>query len=85
VANIKRVGEKKYKIVYDVPPTDGRARQQKKETLVGVTRHEAEAIRAKRIESIKKGEYVHETDMSMAELFEKFMATRKKWTCPDFN
>jgi integrase len=78
MANIKRVGEKKYRIVYDIPPVDGRPRQQKRETIIGVTKHEAEAIRAKRIEAIKKGEYVCETDMAMAHLFEKFMATRRK-------
>jgi integrase len=82
MANIKRVGEKKYRIVYDVPPGNGRPRQQKRETLVGVTKQEAEAIRAQRVEAIRKGEYIRETDMAMAELFEKFMATRRKQLAP---
>lgn len=72
--------KKKYRIEYDVPPADGRPRQQRRETIIGVTKHEAEAIRAKRVEAVKKGEYICDTDMAMAmaHLFEKFMATRRK-------
>ena len=45
---IKRLADKKYRIVYDVAPSGRRDRQQKRETLVGVTKKEAEATRAKR-------------------------------------
>jgi integrase len=82
MANIKRVGDKKYRIVYDVPSVNGRPRQQKMETLSGVTKQEAEVIRAKRIEAVRKGDYVHDTDMAMSDLFEKFMATRRRRLAP---
>jgi hypothetical protein len=34
IHGIKRLADKKYRIVYDVPPSGGRPRHQKRETLV---------------------------------------------------
>jgi len=74
---VKRLADKKYRIVYDVPPSGGRPRQQKRETLVGVTKKEAVAARAKRIEKVATGEYVKDDDMTLSQLFEKFMAQKR--------
>ncbi len=78
MAKPKHLGVKKYMIVYDVPPQNGKARQQKREILRGVTKHEAEAFLAKRIESVARGEYTADADMSLSDLFEKFMTHKAK-------
>jgi len=78
MAKPRRLGDKKYMIVYDVPPRNGKARQQTREILNGVTKQEAEAILAKRIETIRKGEYATDSAMTMSELFDKFMAAKRK-------
>jgi integrase len=74
---VKRLADKTYRIVYDVPPSGGRPRQQKRETLLGVTKKEAEATRAKRIEEVTSGRYVKDDDMTLSELFERFMAQKR--------
>ena len=78
MAKPKHLGVKKYMIVYDVPPQNGKARQQKREILRGVTKHEAESFLAKRIESVARGEYTADADMTMADLFDKFMTHKAK-------
>lgn len=74
---VKRLGDKKYRIVYDVPPSGGRPRKQKRETLIGVTKREAEATRAKRIEDVATGKYVKDDDMALSELFGRFMTQKR--------
>jgi integrase len=78
MAKPKHLGVKKYMIVYDVPPQNGKARQQKREILRGVTKHEAESFLAKRIESVARGEYTADADMTMSHLFDKFMTHKTK-------
>jgi integrase len=78
MAKPKHLGVKKYMIVYDVPPQNGKGRQQKREILRGVTKHEAESFLAKRIESVARGEYTAHADMTMSDLFDKFMAHKAK-------
>jgi integrase len=78
MAKPKHLGVKKYMIVYDVPPQNGKARQQKREILRGVTKHEAESFLAKRIESVARGEYTAHADMTMSDLFDKFMTHKAK-------
>lgn len=78
MAKPRRLGDKKYMIVYDVPPPYGKARQQKREILSGVTKQQAEAILAKNIEIIKKGEYAVDSAMTLSELFDRFMAAKRK-------
>jgi integrase len=77
MASPKRIRDKVYRIVYDVPSQDG-TRKQKTETLNDVTKREAEAILAKRIEIAKKGEYVTDPNITMSELFDKFMSAKKR-------
>jgi len=74
---VKRIADKKYCIVYDVPPSGGRPRQQKRKTLVGVTKKEAVATRAKRIEEVATGQYIKDDDMTCSALFKEFMAEKK--------
>ncbi len=45
---LKCIGKKKYLCKYEVPPTNGKRRQQKTETLTDVTQKEAKAILADR-------------------------------------
>lgn len=78
MAKPKHLGDKKYMIVYDVPPQNGKGRQQKREILRGVTKHEAETLLAKRIESVARGEYTADASMTMSDLFDKFMAHKAK-------
>jgi integrase len=78
MAKPKRLGDKKYMIVYDVPPSNGKPRQQKREILSGVTKQQAEAALAKRIETIRKGEYAADPNMTMSDLFDRFMIAKKK-------
>ena len=78
MAKPKHLGVKKYMIVYDVPPQNGKTRQQKREILRGVTKHEAESFLAKRIESVARGEYTADADMTMSDLFDKFMTHKAK-------
>ncbi len=65
-------------IVYDVTPRNGRARQQKREILRGITKQEAEAILANRIAAFRKDEDIVDYGMTMAELFDRFMSVKKK-------
>lgn len=74
---LKSLGNKRYRIMYDVPPTDGRKRQQKTETLVNKTKKEAEAILAKREEAVSNGTYVKDDDMALSRLFASFMDKKK--------
>ena len=78
MAKPKRLGNKKYMIVYDVPPRNGKARQQKREILNGVTKMEAEAVLAKRVERAKSHGYADDSGLTMSELFDKFIAAKKK-------
>src|SRR5579884_1810261 len=74
---VKRIADRKYRIVYDITPAPGRQRQQKTETLVGVTKKQAEAELAKRREAVATGQYVRDDDMTLATLFERFMEKKK--------
>ena len=78
MAKPKRLGDKKYMIVYDVSPRNGKTRQQKREILNNVTRKEAEAVLAKRLESTKAGAYIEDSAMTVSELCGKFIAARRK-------
>ena len=75
MGHLKRVGDKKWRIVYDVTPPDERRRQQKTETLSCVTKTQAQAILAKREEAVVTGTYIQE-DITIAVLFERFMQAK---------
>ena len=73
---LRKVGDKKFRIMYDVVFVNGK-RRQKTETLVGVTKKQAEAILAKRKAAVVAGEYLPCADMTMNELFDRFMQAKE--------
>jgi hypothetical protein len=80
----KRLSDKRYRINYDVIPTNGKPRQIKTETLEGVNKWEAEAILAQRKaevtrqrEAIANGEQV-KNDITLSTLFERFLRQKRK-------
>lgn len=72
---IRRVGDKRYRIVYDVRPKNGKARQQKTETLSGVSKSEAEAYLAQR--KLREASKARLKEVTTAKLFEQFMNSRR--------
>ncbi|MGA7095794.1 MAG: hypothetical protein WBX23_17385 [Candidatus Cybelea sp.] len=81
---LKRLSDKRYRIKYDVIPTNEKPRQIKTETLEGVNKKEAEAILAqrkaevtKKCEAIANGEQVKE-NITLSTLFERFLKQKRK-------
>jgi integrase len=74
---LRKIGEKKFRIMYDLPLVDGK-RSQKTETLNGVTKKQAEAILAKRKETISLGDYPSDAGMRANELFDRFMLAKNE-------
>lgn len=79
---LKRFGDRKYRITYDILPENGK-RRQKRETLEGVSKKEAEAILAQREaemlakrRAIERGEHV-KNEILLGELFERFMQAKR--------
>ncbi len=72
----RKIGDKKFRIMYDVVSLNGNRRQEI-ETLAGVTKKQAEAILAKRKAAVVAGEYLPCTDMTMNELFNRFMQAKE--------
>ncbi len=72
---LKRIADKKYRIIYDVPSTIGK-RRQKTETLAGMTKAEAEAYLAKKKSQVGSGLHIYE-EASLAMLFTRFMDSRR--------
>jgi integrase len=62
--------------MYDVLSVNG-TRRQKTETLIGVTKTQAVAILAKRRAAVVAGEFTPCADMTMNELFDRFMQTKE--------
>jgi integrase len=77
VASIRKLGDKKYRIVYDAPPRNGKRRQMT-ETLVGVTKAKAEAILADRKRSVTGGRFVADLEMTLNDVFDRFMEVKSK-------
>jgi hypothetical protein len=73
---LRKIGDKKFRIMYDVVSVDGK-RRQKTETLVGLTKQQAEAILAKRKAAVVAGEYLPSGDMTMNDLFDRFMQAKQ--------
>lgn len=80
---LKRLDDKRYRIKYDVVPTNGKARQLKTETLEGYTKQEAEAILAQRKAQVTKqratianGEQVKD-EVFLSELFDGFLGQKR--------
>ena len=79
---LKRYGDRKYRIIYDLPPERGK-RRQKRETLEGASRRQAEAILAEREatvlaqrKAIENGDQVKD-EVALGELFDKFMDAKR--------
>jgi integrase len=73
---LRKIGDKKFRIMYDVVSVNGK-RQQKTETLVGVTKKQAEAFLAKRKAAVVVGEYLPCGDMTMNALFDRFVQAKQ--------
>ena len=78
---LRKLGERKYRIIYDLAPI-GSNRRQRTETLVGVTKQQAEAILAKRKLEVSIGELSLESTLSMNELFDRFMHVKSDRLAP---
>ena len=79
---LKRCGESKYRIIYDVLPQDGK-RHQKCETLEAVTKKQAESILAQREaeilarrKALENGEQVKD-EVTLSKLFEAFLKQKR--------
>lgn len=72
---IRRLGDKEYRIVYDVRPKNGKARQQRTETLVGVTKTQAEAYLAQC--KVREASKSRLKEVTTTKLFEQFMDSRR--------
>ena len=73
---LRKLGDKKFRIMYDIVSVDGK-RRQKTETLSGVTKSQAQAILAKRKATVVAGEFPSSPSMTMDELFDRFMQTKE--------
>ncbi|MGB8205966.1 MAG: site-specific integrase [Candidatus Baltobacteraceae bacterium] len=62
--------------MYDVMSVNGK-RRQKTETLIGVTKKQAEAVLASRKAAVLAGEFRTDADMTMNELFDRFMQAKE--------
>ncbi|MGA9018420.1 MAG: site-specific integrase [Candidatus Cybelea sp.] len=77
MGSVKRLRDKVYRIVYDVPSTI-RKRKQKRETLYNVTKSEAEETLAKRKEKAKHRQGLRNPDITVAELFGEFFEVKRR-------
>lgn len=74
---IKRLGDKKYRVMYDLPRI-GDKRRQKTETHVGVTKKQVELYLAEREKAVIGGEYVEDSGITLDDVFDRFMAARQR-------
>ncbi|MHB8432297.1 MAG: tyrosine-type recombinase/integrase [Candidatus Tyrphobacter sp.] len=72
---LKQLGEKKWRIVYDVTAPDCRKRRQKTETLFPLTKAQAKLVLAKREEAVAIGKFVVD-DITVSTLFERFIQAK---------
>lgn len=72
---LKQLGERKWRIVYDVTPPNGRHRRQKTETLFPTTKAQAKSILAKREETVALGRFVAD-DITVSLLFTRFIQAK---------
>jgi integrase len=80
---LKRFGERKYRIIYDVLPENGK-RRQKRETLEAVTKKQAEAILAQREaevlaqrKALENGDGAKD-EIILSDLFDSFLKQKRK-------
>jgi hypothetical protein len=77
MGSVKRLRDKVYRIVYDIPSTDGK-RKQKRETLCNVTKPEAEETLAKRKDQAKHPHAPQNPNITVAELFGEFFQIKRR-------
>ena len=82
MGSVKRLRDKVYRIVYDIPSTDG-TRKQKRETLYNVTKSEAEETLAKRKEARSSPDSSN-PNITIADLFEEFFQVKEDNVCVGF-
>jgi integrase len=78
---LRKLEDRKYRIIYDLADACGK-RRQRTETLVGVTKQEAEAILAQRKREVSRGELPVETEIRMNELFDRFVQVKSDRLAP---
>ena len=78
---LRKLGEKKYRIIYDLAPI-GTKRRQRTETLVGVTKAQAEAILAQRKSEVARGTLALESELCMNDVFDRFMHAKTERLAP---
>ncbi len=76
---VNRVGDKKYRIVYDLPRGKDGKRHQKTETLVGKTKGEAEAYLIRRQEQLRIGQPIIDEALTLGELYKRFMDEKRTY------
>jgi integrase len=72
------LGPRKFRIKYDLPSGDGRKRQRKTETLVGITEKQARAILEQRRVSARNGEYAGVDALTVSAMLDEFMEKKKR-------
>ena len=75
---IKRIGDKKYRIVYDLPRGKDGMRRQKTETIVGKSKPDAEAHLMTRKQQIANLQPIVDEALTVDELYERFMTEKKR-------
>jgi integrase len=78
---LRKLGKKKYRIIYDLDMAGGR-RRQRTETLLGVTKQQAQALLAKRKNEVSLGELSLRPEVQMNELFDRFMQLKSDRLAP---
>jgi integrase len=75
VGYLKQIGAKKWRIVYEINPPQGKKRRQKTETLFPCNKAQAKLILAKREEAVALGKFVTD-DITVSTLFEQFIKAK---------
>ncbi len=73
---LSRIGENKYRIIYDVPKGIDGKRRQKTETVYG-NKKAAEAALSDRVTAIQKGDYSDSGKQTVDNLFERFLESNE--------
>ncbi|HEY0396089.1 MAG TPA: hypothetical protein VGD01_16460 [Candidatus Elarobacter sp.] len=74
---IKRLADKKFRVMYDLP-RNGDKRRQKTETLVGLSKKQAELYVAEREKAVIGGEYVEDSGITLNDVFDRFIAAKRR-------
>ena len=78
---LRKLGKKKYRIIYDLGMAGGK-RRQRTETLFGLTKQQAQGLLAKRKNEVSLGELSLRPELQMNELFDRFMRLKSDRLAP---